>query len=459
MPSNPPQFPATKPSQTQAHQPRWRTSLPATLLSLAMLAAASPAHADPTMERAQARMSANDAKGAFDILLPLEAQRAGIPAYDYLLGIAALDAGDPQRAIFALERVLAVEPNNARARAELARAYLAVGNQDGARQEFDNVRRMNPPADVRATIDRYLAAISTPEAERPVRGYLGFGLGRDTNINTATSQSSIFFPGLNLTGTFTGTQQRANFASLMGGVEAAFPLNENWAAVGSVNANTKRNIGKSYDSLDLSANAGVRYTLERHRVTVLGNAAALKVDDPTIDTKRRSTGAMAQWQFQAAERTQIGLTGQLSHLRYPGQEVRNAKRKIVGAQLGHGFVGAWSPYVFASAYTGREKARDANFQVFSFRPIGAALGAQVTLAPSVTATASTSFERRRYAAFDAAWGNTRRDTTWDARFGVQWAFAPTWSLNPEVSFTRNRSNQALSQFSRTMVSATVRKEF
>ena len=67
--------------------------------------------------------------------------RAGNPDFDYLLGIAALDSGHGERAVFALERVLAVQPSNALARAEIARAYLFIGEKDTARREFENVKR------------------------------------------------------------------------------------------------------------------------------------------------------------------------------------------------------------------------------------------------------------------------------------------------------------------------------
>jgi hypothetical protein len=40
--------------------------------------------------------------------------------FDYLLGIAALDSGKPDRATIAFERVLAVNPNFAGARLDLA---------------------------------------------------------------------------------------------------------------------------------------------------------------------------------------------------------------------------------------------------------------------------------------------------------------------------------------------------
>src|SRR3979490_469577 len=102
------------------------------VLAAAIAAVASAASADALTDRASALLARKEAKAAYTLLLPQEAQRAGDPEYDYLLGVAALDSGDYERAVFALERVLGVQPGNHVARAEIARAYLAIGERDAA---------------------------------------------------------------------------------------------------------------------------------------------------------------------------------------------------------------------------------------------------------------------------------------------------------------------------------------
>ena len=82
----------------------------------------SLAFADQITDRARLLLQQKNPQAAYRLLEPLESQRAGDPEYDYLLGIAALDSGERERAVFALERVLAVNPNHAQARAEIARA-------------------------------------------------------------------------------------------------------------------------------------------------------------------------------------------------------------------------------------------------------------------------------------------------------------------------------------------------
>ncbi|MBV5334075.1 hypothetical protein JZU57_02360, partial [bacterium] len=82
--------------------------------------------ADKLTDRAKALLDQGKAGEAFQLLDAVEGARAGDANFDLLFGIVALEARQNTRSVFALERVLAVQPNNARARAEIARAYLAL---------------------------------------------------------------------------------------------------------------------------------------------------------------------------------------------------------------------------------------------------------------------------------------------------------------------------------------------
>ena len=73
---------------------------------------------------------------AYALLEPLEFEHSGDTRFDYLMGIAALDSGIPGRATLALERVLAVDPEHAAARLDLARAYFQLGDLPRAKTEF-----------------------------------------------------------------------------------------------------------------------------------------------------------------------------------------------------------------------------------------------------------------------------------------------------------------------------------
>src|SRR2546427_9945645 len=98
----------------------------------------SLAFADQITDRARLLLQQKNPQAAYRLLDPLESQRAGDPEYDYLLGIAALDSGERERAVFALERVLAVNPKHAQPRPEIPRPYFEMGVHENAQTQFDN---------------------------------------------------------------------------------------------------------------------------------------------------------------------------------------------------------------------------------------------------------------------------------------------------------------------------------
>src|SRR3954462_13656411 len=182
--------------------------------------------ADALTDRAKRLLDQKKGQEAYELLLPQEGARAGNPEFDYLLGIAALEVGENERAVFALERVLAVQPNNHLARAEIARAYLEMGERDAARKEFETVRRQPIPEDAKVTIDRFLSAIAASDITQ-VTGFVELGIGHDTNVNSATSTSQIALPVLGgIIATLNQNAQRRsdNFGALSGGVNVTHRL-------------------------------------------------------------------------------------------------------------------------------------------------------------------------------------------------------------------------------------------
>lgn len=171
----------------------------------AMLPTAASAQSDATLEvqadaaaqallrSAESRLATNDAAGAWALLSPREAELAGNPYFDYLLGIAALDTGRTSEAIFSLQRSLAVEPGFSGARMELARAYFESGNTDQARPLFVTLLGENPPPGVRDVLNRYIAAIDTRRSSPAARftPFAEFTAGYDSNANGSTADNQF----------------------------------------------------------------------------------------------------------------------------------------------------------------------------------------------------------------------------------------------------------------------------
>lgn len=130
---------------------------------------------------------------AYSMLKGHEATLAGDTLFDYLLGVAALDAGLHSEAIFSLQRAVAVSPDFAGARMELARAYFESNNKALARSLFVSLRNENPPPNVRSVIEDYIAAIDARPDSRQARfaPFVEFGAGYDNNANGSTDSQTF----------------------------------------------------------------------------------------------------------------------------------------------------------------------------------------------------------------------------------------------------------------------------
>ncbi len=431
------------------------------LAGLLAAAMTGPAWSDQLLDDARRLLGAKDAKGALELLSPHESKRAGEVDFDYLLGVAAIDAGDPQRAVFALERVLAVQPDFHVARAEIARAYFALGERGNAQREFRTVREQTSvPAEARTTIDKYLSALEP--ARTRLAGYLEASIGYDTNVNSATSLTQVAIPlasgaVLDVTLNSSSVRRKDKYFAVGGGVTLSHELTQAWSVIGAASGSQRTNRrADQFDTSTIDASLGTRYVLGQHAFSLAGQSQTFRLDD---DRFRDSVGALAQWQINLSEINQVTAFAQQARLSYPGQPVRDADRHIFGAAYAHAFPALRNMVLFGSVYGGNEIAREGRFPHLGHKPLGLRLGGQFALLPSTTLFFGGSHEQRRYNGADPLFGTERRDNQTDWRLGVTYTIAPGWSVTPQLTHTENRSNIGLNAYKRTVGSVAVRRDF
>lgn len=418
--------------------------------------------ADQVLEDAKRFMAEKNPKAAYELLLPLQSQRAGDPDYDYLLGIAALDDGKPSEAVFALERVLAVNPNHTQARAEIARAYFALGERETAKQEFEAVQKMGVPSGAAPTIQKFLDAIQQlSAAERTqVKGYVEMGLGHDSNVNSATSGSQVAVPafgGAIFTLAPASVKQEDNFGSVGAGVSVRHPLSTELALFGGLNLNKKMNDTQDqFDTGYWDANAGIALTRQKNVFTAAFQANNFYVDNNRF---RDAYGMTGQWQHNYDASNQGSVYLQYTELHYPGQDIRDARRYVGGVAYAHAFAAKMNPVGFAGIYFGEEREKAAGVPNLGHELIGARLGGQVTYNDKTTIFANTSVESRRYGGVEPFFQTTRNDTQYDLRVGANFVPEKHWTVTPLVSVTFNDSNIEINKFRRNVFSVTLRRSF
>ncbi len=200
------------------------------IIPLLLLLASAVRAEESALAEAERLLASGDAESAWQLLAPREADWAGNPLYDYLLGIAALDSGKRSDAVFSLERALTVNPEFDGARMDLARAYYESGDYESARAQFAYLAGRTPPAPTAAVIDRYLAAIDLRVGQRQQRFgfYFNTGAGWDSNANGSTSDE--LFQGFDLDDR--NVEADSAYLALSGGVEhsAGFGNGLAWAS-------------------------------------------------------------------------------------------------------------------------------------------------------------------------------------------------------------------------------------
>lgn len=151
--------------------------------------------ADPSSVLSEATRlhDAGNAREAYELLCDHEAALAGTPEFDYLFGIVALDSHHPKEAVFALERVVAGQPDFPGARMDLARAQLELGQRSQAREQFRYLLTQQPPEETRVVIQRYLDSIGEHDVRVSARwsALAQVGAGYDSNANGSTSEQSF----------------------------------------------------------------------------------------------------------------------------------------------------------------------------------------------------------------------------------------------------------------------------
>jgi tetratricopeptide (TPR) repeat protein len=422
--------------------------------------------ADELLISAKKQLDNGNPQAAYNILIPLESQRAGDPEFDFLLGSAALGIGKNTEAVFALERVLAVRPDAIVARTLIARAYFNLKETETAKREFENVRKQEVPEEVALTIDRFLDAIRRVEETKKVtiRGYVEFGGGYDSNVNSATADGQIAVPALAgtiLTLSGPGIEQSDGYLTFGGGVGIRAPVSPRFSVFGGVAYTNKSNLNEhDFSTYSWDLNGGVGYKKDRDTVTLAAQVNAFFVDNPALysNAYREALGATLQWQHDFNARNQFSAYTQYAQLTYPDQAVRDADRYVGGVGYAHAF-GQNDVVAYVGLYGGAEQEKDESFPQFGHDLYGARIGAQKFLNEKYSVFLSASVETRKYGGPDPSFLVDREDDQYSGSAGVHFVPKKNLRLTLQTSYTDNTSNSPLYEFDRLLVSLVLRNEF
>ncbi len=408
----------------------------------------------------RALMEKGQAAQAYD-LGKKHPESLGEPTFDFYFGIAAIDTGRAGEGVLALERYILTYPDNASARLQLARGYFALNEDARAREEFESVQRLNPPADVRATITRFLDAIRLRETRYTVSGgvYIEAGIGVDSNVNGGVQNAAIFLPNLGpVIIDNRGTRKSDRFTQIAAGGYISYPVAPGVALFGGAAGDRKMHVDEDqFDLANYSLTGGVSLLQEKHLLRFSATANSIDVDN---ERYRKSLGGGVEWQYQLDQLQAFNVGAQYARLRYAGtNSPRDADFNGLSAGYRRLLTHKWQPVIGAGLSVGKEDVLATGRDDLARDIRGARVNLSFTPAGKWGIAIGASIQKSTYKAPDAFLGVARKDDYRALEASVTYLYDRNLSFRAEVTSSRNDSNIQLYEFPRDIYALKARYEF
>lgn len=430
----------------------------ARLLLAAALASPLLAAADP-----QADLKALVAQGRAADAYALGSrhpERLGDPAFDYFFGVAAVDAGHSAEGVLALERYLLTYPDNPQARLELARGYFILGEDARAREEFEAVLALQPPADVVSNVGRYLDALRSREAryQTSARAYVEAGLGADSNANGGVSSASISLPVLGLVQLQDNGRRQRDAVNLFGaGAQVTQPLAPGVMAFAGVDWDRREMQHKGeFSTESVAVSGGTSWITGSDQWRATASYSTMAVGHSHY---RDVSGLGADWQRQLNELQMVNAGLQFAQIRHAGSnEVRDSD--LVGATLGfrQALAADWQP-VLSAGLTVADDDNRRHRDDLGRRLYVARFGITASPAPRWGVSAGLTHQEVRHKEADLLLATRRQDRFQSLDLSATYLVDRNWSLRAEATLADNASNIDLYSFRRSTVGVKLRYEF
>lgn len=379
----------------------------------------------------------------------------GDPGFDYLYGLAALEGGRHQEAVFALQRVLFFQPDQLQVRAHLARAHFLGGELDQAEREFNAVLVASPPAEVSRSIRAYLAEVTRLRSQqRPsLAGFLELGLGYDDNVNSASSLETIATP----IGTFPlgpdGRSQESGYSSTRGQLAYQHPLSRRRALDVVLAASLRNHFSAGQFDLDTyRAEAGYNLSLEDHRLRAALHVGHIRLDGSEFQWSGGVSGSwiteVRAWELQAQAR--------LSLIRFPDADSRDVDQFLLMLSASRVFE---RDLVSLDLLAGRDEPRSSEGEHHGRDFASLAATWQHLLGGGHVPYMRLMLQGSRYHAPHPVFTERREEVMYAGSAGWNWIMSPALSARGELSYSRVDGTLDLFEYDRARIEAALRYRF
>jgi len=390
--------------------------------------------------------------------------REGEPAFDLLYATAALEAGQHGEAVFALDRLIVVDPANPSLRLLLARALYEAREYLRAEQEITALlARADLDAATRANAEGYRIALQRAlgRYRDTAYGTMELSAGWDSNINTGPD-GQVF--DLGPPGTVdlgeSGTATESSFLGLDAAAGLIKPVSPSrfvyldgraeFSAFAEDNAlNTQQ--------LALAGGYGGYVGLHRWRLGLAAERAWLD-----SDPYRNALLLSADWQHHWGPRHNTALIVQLNTLDYPEDTLRDSQGALLGVQHQWRLGDSLRSTILLRGWLGRDEAEDSSPLAAARASrdwLGLGLGYAFSPAAGWRLTAEASAWWSRYDEADPTTQLTREDDLYRLDVYALRRLSAHWDLRLGGRLEQRSSSIPYLEYDRSQVGVSVRYAF
>lgn len=391
----------------------------------------------------------NQYEQAFRLADRMVEQYEGEPKFDFQYGMAAVETGHYDEALFAFERLVFTFPKEPRYRLELARTHFYLRNLIRAEIEFNKVLAQRPPKPVQDNVKAFLEKIT--ELQRQVEPKFMFAMdlagGYDSNINSATDKESLKL--------------------VIDGLAFEVPLDESSQATASSYWSTLLNLGYvSPITKSSSYDLRVLYNKRANSETPLydldtamleggyglytgpvkwrgaGRYQFVQLNGENFLTTLSASGS-AYWLFGSG--SMMGINGNYAQSTYEQNPNGDMTQTLVNlAYMSAPKRHSWSFNMLFGNDTASESSNEFNsksYQGFTYQ--STTLWGQRGSRYWLTNVVSTE-----YGADHPTFGKTRKDMAINVGAGLRYAFTSSFSVRNDYTFSYQDSNIDANTFNR-----------
>jgi hypothetical protein len=411
-----------------------------------------PSTSHDKLAEAESLLRNNKTEQAYTLLDGMSEELTGIVEFDYLYGVAALRTGKPGYAIFALERAVAQNPQSGVYLLDLGRAYFDAHDLPQAMSTFSRVLELNPPDTISLIVNKYINSIDKQlnPSRINISANIQYTGGNDTNVNNATASNIIELHNVYFLLNDKSVQQSSPLQTLSLDTNFSYSPSKRLSLFGLANASqTVYPDAHFVDTNRVNLGTGIKYLSKS-----IQSQNFVSVQRTDVDQRVNSyiAYAVSDQQWNVNSRWGIALYGHGGMSRLPNYPIQNSKFATGGGRVSYRLPRALASISGFASWN----LPESNKSPYASLSAGIQTSARIQIDKRslfyIDGLAKYSDYYRGFI------GLSHSDALGRISMGYKITPAQKWTLSPEFSFTKTRSNVELFEYDKLKVTVSIQRQ-